>query len=404
MQPAMATANTESGIHVLNETLCGTNLGDLHPELLVDQENPDATSEEMEQFSVLLPDDEIQPESTSEGSAFTGTELQTSVEAAQQDLTTIDKNVTSPSCSSAQEHVALEPAPASEFVALEPAPALEFVAKAPLQSKIARAVPPKSKMLRMQQIPAWSTSDPTITIQPPEILCTTPGSKVTQLRAPSPPDSDYSSSSSGTHRSIKSKASSTTSNESLASRVRGTHLVTNPPRRWIMKGRKIQPRGATASITPKGTDHELDNKVVSDIKPADDGMRRCPSTQAPDDVAAWIEQSDIRQPPLLQRSNSSHSSKSGDSNIDDSPTKQQRKKANRKARKAAIETAIQQVQEMEAEKAKREEARKEHQKIKKERKKIESVKGKGNKKTEKGKSEEQKGKGKKERKTGYLIG
>jgi hypothetical protein len=285
------------------------------------------------------------------------------------------------------------------------------VAEAPGPRKIARALSPKAKMLRIQKDAAQKveglTAGSTEVEEPFTIRCTNPQAKVGQLRASSPPASDRSSTISGCPRSIKSEKSSATSNELSASSIRASDSIKGPARHSIKRGRKLQHHGAKQSTSPKEVDYEAEDKDKSDTKNADDNTRRFLCTKDPVEVAAWIEQSNSRSPPISQRSISVSST--GGHN-DKSLSKKQRKKENRKARKAATENANQQRQEMEAERVRKEEARKEHQRMKRERKKMEVVKAKGKgkgkekKKAEKNGQEDIKGKDKKERKAGYLIG
>ncbi len=279
----------------------------------------------------------------------------------------------------------------------------QYVAKAPLARKIARAISPKAKMKRMQQNATQkgegSTSNSTETKEPPIVMCTTPDSTVFQFPAPFPPASNRSSTSSGSGLSIKSEASSTTSNKLSTSSSRTADHVISPPRCSPEKDLTLQYRRARQSMSLDERDEETEKKADSETKLADDITRHHLYAKDPTDVAAWIEQPDSPLPRQL-RTPSPTSSESGGTSTENSPTKQQRKKANRKARKAASEKASKQEQEMEAERVKKEQARKEYQKIKKERKKLDKGVGKG----PVVKSAEQKGKGKKERKTGYLIG
>lgn len=296
--------------------------------------------------------------------------------------------------------------PSHDKPAMEAAVEPEYIFKPPLARKIARAISPQAKMLKAQQDAVqtdevfssdWTNVEGQITIE-----CTTPGSTVIQVRSPSPPASDCSSTSSGSINWIISPPSSKTSNERSPSPTRAADCVTTPPQHSTKKGRKLQNRGAKQSTSSKGTDQETEIEDDSYTKLAEASTWPAPYALDPSEVAAWIKTTRSRH--------SSSPSESGKVNAESSgPTKQQRKKANRKARKATMEMAIKHAQETEAERVKVEEAKKEHQKMKKERKKLEKAvggeKAKGKRKSPAGKEEARKnGKGKKERKTGYLIG
>lgn len=287
------------------------------------------------------------------------------------------------------------------------------VSEAPHGRKIARAISPKAKMLRLQQVTLQKSGCSIAGLKKTEGKvsneCPTPGLMLAQAHTPT--TSDHGSTSSGWGLSIRFGTSSTTSGELSTSTIRSSSSTASsslPPKRTV---RLLQSRSAKGSPSPEAVDQGTDKTTDSDSTSAENNARRQLYSKEPSDVAAWIEQSGPR--PMCRIGSLTPPSSEHDSG---KPTKQQRKKANRKARKAAREEAIQQAREMEVEQARREEARKEHQKVKRERKKrMEKGKGEGNGKT-KSQTRKQgpreatnppppKGKERKERKTvGYFIG
>ena len=292
----------------------------------------------------------------------------------------------------------------------------DHVVGAPLPRKIARAISPRTKMLKLQEIAGQKAQAPATDSRKigelSTIDCKNPEPTVVQLRASSPPASDCSSTSSASHCWITSEASSTTSKKPFMSFVKDTESGTGSSLSSTKNDGKLQQRGAWHAAPSVETDQESEQKVhsqntlVANIDCSD------VYTKDPEEVAAWIENSDScdpqqpgpPSPPLFDSFGSSSSS------AETIPTKQQRKKANRKARKAATELAIKQAQQMEEERVKKEESKRKHQKSKKERKKLEK-KMKGAKAEGKGKSQvrraeevtESRGTANKVKKTGYLI-
>jgi hypothetical protein len=177
------------------------------------------------------------------------------------------------------------------------------LAEAPGTRKIARALSPKARMLRLQKDASRKaeglTAGSTEVEEPFTIRCTNPQAKVGQLRASSPA-SDRSSTISGCLRSIKSETSSATSNELSASSIRASDGIKGPARHYIKRGRKLQHHGTKQSTSPKEVDYEAEDKDKSDTKPADDNTRRFLCTKDPGEVAAWIERSNARSPPIPQ--------------------------------------------------------------------------------------------------------
>ena len=258
----------------------------------------------------------------------------------------------------------------------------EHVAEAPRPRKMARATSPRIKLLKMQQEIAQqvevSIANSTETEEHITIQCTTPESTIVRDPPPSPPASECSTTSDDSINFITSPPSSTTSHKRSPSPPNVTDGVDGPSPYSVGEGLEAQNGAAEQSASPKDTDQQHENLYMKD----------------PSEVAEWIERSTSRQ---------SSSSESGNCSMaSTSPTKQQRKKANRKARQRTLELAIKMEQEMLAERMRVDEAKKEHQKLKKERKKLEKEIGGA----KKGKSQTTQAttKAKKERKIGYVIG
>jgi hypothetical protein len=277
----------------------------------------------------------------------------------------------------------------------------EYIAAAPRARRMARAISTKAKMLKAQQQAlqqqvehkAESAISNSTTIEGPiQIRCTMPGSTVVEVRAPSPPLSECSSTSSDSINWITSPPSSVKSKEPCPSADVATNCTSTPPR---------QP------TPPTDTEEEAEHETKPATKPSVTSTHPAFHNISPSEIAAWIEQSKCRD------FSPSSSESANASNI---PTKQQRKKANRKARKAMEELVMQQAREAEAGRVRVEEAKKEHQKVKREKKKLEKkevgagaghVPGAEGKKgliENEGAKKKKIGKGKNGRKVGYLLG
>ena len=284
---------------------------------------------------------------------------------------------------------------------------LEGYAGPPRARKMARAISPKAKMLKSQQkFELQQIEDKADTRMPNSteleapipIRCTTPGSTVIPVRAPSPAVSECSSTSSGSINWITSPPPSVKLKEQGPSADTIAMSFTNPP--------------PQQSKPPTDADEEAVHlakpAITINTELAAGSTDPAPYTLSPSEIATWIENRE------RQHSSSSSSALSGNS----TPTKQQRKKANRKARDAMMELAAKQAQEaeVEAERVKVEEAKKECQKVKKERKGLEKQIGVGAGAEEKNgqigsgggggadKKKKKSGKAKKERKIGYVFG
>ena len=267
-------------------------------------------------------------------------------------------------------------------VAVEP----ECVVLAPRTRKVARAISPRTKMLKLQQQAAQKDEVPipdlTEVNEPIIIQCTTPESTVVPVRPPSPPASECSTTSDGSINFITSTPSSTTSNQRMSSPTEATDGGDGSPPCQV-KGELMGQDGAAEQSDPtEDTDEQPEELYMKE----------------PSEIAAWIE-----------RPGSPHPSPPSSSMASANPTKQQRKKANRKARQRTLELTTKMEQEMLAERMRIEEAKKEHQKMKKERKKLEkevcgAKKGKTKGKGQTTQPTKKAKKAKKERKIGYVIG
>lgn len=241
------------------------------------------------------------------------------------------------------------------------------VVSAPQARKMARAISPRIKMLKLQQQAAHNDEVPITDLtkveKPIIIQCTTPGSTVIPVSPPSPPAS----------------VCSTASDDSINFITDG---VDGLPPGQVEEDLMVQYGTAEQSNPVEDKDEQPEELYMKD----------------PSEVAAWIERSD-----------STHSSSKNSSKASTSPTKQQRKKANRKARQRTLEVMTKSEQEMQAERVRVEEAKKEHQKMKKERKKLDkevcgAKKGKEKEKSQTTQPTKKAKKAKKERKIGYVIG
>jgi hypothetical protein len=252
--------------------------------------------------------------------------------------------------SSCQSDLTIEPAAAK----------LEGYAGPPRARKMARAVSLKAKLLKSQQKfeqqpiehKAETPMPHSTRLETPiPIRCTTPGSTVIPVRAPSSPVSECSSTSSGSINWITSPPSSPQAKEQNSSPYTTAMDCTNPAP-W---------QSTPSPNSDEEAEHEARPATTTTTELAVKRTGPAPYTMSPTDIAKWIETQERR----VSSSSSSASSSTS------TTTKQQRKKANRKARKAQMELAAPQAQEaeVEAERVKVEQA-KECQKAKKERKQL----------------------------------
>ncbi|ERF70558.1 hypothetical protein EPUS_07979 [Endocarpon pusillum Z07020] len=264
----------------------------------------------------------------------------------------------------------------------------ECVVSAPHTRKMARAISPRTKMLKLQQQAAHNDETP-ITVskeveEPIIIECTTPESTVIPVLPPSPPASECSTASDDSITFITSPSLSTTSNQRTSFPTEATDGVDGLSPCPVEEDFMVQDGAAEQSNPTEDTDEQPQELYMKD----------------PSEVTAWIEGSDSPH----SSSSSSNNSSMGNTN----PTKQQRKKANRKARQRTSELMTKIEQEMLAERVKVQEAKKEHQKMKKDRKKLEKEicggKGKAKGKSQSAQPTKKTKKAKKERKIGYVIG
>ncbi|KAF7513070.1 hypothetical protein GJ744_011336 [Endocarpon pusillum] len=272
-----------------------------------------------------------------------------------------------------------------EKPAMEAAVGPGCVVSAPHTRKMAKAISPRTKMLKLQQQTANNDEIPITDSKEVEepiiILCTTPESTVIPVRPPSPPASECSTASDDSINFITSPPLSTTSNQRTSFPTGATDGVDGLSPCPVEEDLMVQDDAAEQSNPTEDTDEQPQELYMKD----------------PSEVAAWIEGSDTPH--------SSSSSSNNSSMASTSATKQQRKKANRKARQRTLELMTKIEQEMLAERVKVQEAKKEHQKMKKERRKLEKeiCGGKGKAKG-KGQTTQPTKRAKKERKIGYVIG
>jgi hypothetical protein len=197
---------------------------------------------------------------------------------------------------------------------------LEGCAGPPRARRMARAISPKAKMIKSQQKLEQQQTEhkaetpiPNLTglEGPIPIRCTTPESTLIPVRAASPSLSGCSSTSSDSINWITSPPSSVKAKEQ------------GPPADTMATKRTSpRPRQSAPSTDADGeTEHEA--KPAATISSTD----LTPYTMGPSEIAAWIESQERRL--------SSSSSSANASNP--TPSKQQRKKANRKARNAMME-------------------------------------------------------------------
>lgn len=264
----------------------------------------------------------------------------------------------------------------------------ECVVSAPHTRKIARAISPRIKMLKLQQQAAHNDEVPITDLKEVEepiiIQCTTPESTVIPVHPPSPPASECSTASDDSINFITSPSPSTTSNQRTSFPTEAADGVDGLPPGQLEEDLMVEDDTAEQSKPAEDTDEQPEELYMKD----------------PSEVAAWIERSDSSHPSSSSAKNSSMASTS--------LTKQQRKKANRKARQRTSELMTKIEQEMQVERVKVQEAKKEHQKMKKERKKLEKEicggKGKAKGKAQTTQPTKKAKKEKKERKIGYVIG
>jgi hypothetical protein len=286
----------------------------------------------------------------------------------------------------------------------------DLIPKAHVTRKMARAVSPRARLLELQQHAVEKDEicasgsiniERTVTIQ-----STSPASTVVQPpAAPSPPTFDHGSISFDFGYSIKPEESTTIVDESSTTSVKLAECVTTPPHHSANESSR--PQLGNAKHPAASFEQDKGNEKIAD---QDTNSSRDSSqiyhTKTPENLAAWIEGCNPRQAPPPRSGSPPSSNSDRSSNSDSSLTKQQRKKANRKARKAALDTAILHAEEKEAARLKREEAKKEHQKMKKERKKTEKEKEAGGRNAD-GKSQIAAKSGqftKQARKLGYMFG